>query len=139
MLRKNIGHTRRNASFNFKLVARLQGSLLMLESLFFLLCIAMSVYYGEETSWAFCLCGIWSGWYLARTRCFDCDRQTRRIGYRYRYMDNILFHRASALLGERIYTVVYRCFFRDYVGFYHYRLYHSAQYRGDTSQSALLA
>ena len=55
MLKKNIGYTRRNASFNFKLVARLQGSLLMLESLFFLLCIAMSVYYGEETSWAFCL------------------------------------------------------------------------------------
>ena len=55
MLRKNIGYTRRNASFNFKLVARLQGSLLMLESLFFLLCIVMSVYYGEETSWAFCL------------------------------------------------------------------------------------
>ena len=55
MLKKNIGYTRRNASFNFKLVARLQGSLLMLESLFFLFCIAMSVYYGEETSWAFCL------------------------------------------------------------------------------------
>ncbi len=55
MLRKNIGHTRRNASFNFKLVARLQGGLLMLESLFFLLCIAMSVYYGEETSLSFCL------------------------------------------------------------------------------------
>lgn len=55
MLKKNIGYTRRNASFNFKLVARLQGSLLMLESLFFLLCIAISVYYGEETSWAFCL------------------------------------------------------------------------------------
>ena len=55
MLKKNIGYTRRNASFNFKLVARLQGSLLMLESLFFLLCISMSVYYGEETSWAFCL------------------------------------------------------------------------------------
>ena len=55
MLRKNIGHTRRNASFNFKLVARLQGGLLMLESLFFLLCIAMAVYYGEETLWAFCL------------------------------------------------------------------------------------
>lgn len=55
MLKKNIGYTRRNASFNFKLVARLQGGLLMLESLFFLLCIAMSVYYGEETSLSFCL------------------------------------------------------------------------------------
>ena len=55
MLKKNIGYTRRNASFNFKLVARLQGGLLMLESLFFLLCIAMAVYYGEETSLSFCL------------------------------------------------------------------------------------
>ena len=43
MLKKNIGYTRRNASFNFKLVARLQGSLLMLESLFFLLCIFLSI------------------------------------------------------------------------------------------------
>ena len=43
MLKKNIGYTRRNASFNFKLVARLQGSLLMLESLFFLLCITISI------------------------------------------------------------------------------------------------
>ena len=129
MLKKNIGYTRRNASFNFKLVARLQGSLLMLESLFFLFCIAMSVYYGEETSWAFCLS-------FAISVVFGV---IGRIGHRYGYMDNILFHWASALLGERIYTVVYRCFFRDYVGFYHYRLYHSTQHRGDTSQSALLA
>lgn len=38
-----------NRKFNFRLVSKIQGSLLVIESLFFLLCALVAIYFGEET------------------------------------------------------------------------------------------
>ena len=35
--------------FNFKIVVYIQGGLLVIESLFFLLCAAVALYYSEQT------------------------------------------------------------------------------------------
>ncbi len=42
-----------NSGFNFRLVSRVQGGLLVIESLFFLLCMAMELYYKEDIIYSF--------------------------------------------------------------------------------------
>ena len=39
-----------NTGFNYALVARIQGGLMIIESLFFLLCAGVALYYGDDTT-----------------------------------------------------------------------------------------
>ena len=48
-------NSRFNTGFNHRLVAKIQGSLLVIESLFFLLCAVAALYFGENTSIYFLL------------------------------------------------------------------------------------